>query len=171
MGQPSLLDQLSEEALSEVTRAVRIVTAAADVGIERRPVRLAEPLKCNRGLIGEHITRADHHAPVGRGENGMALEFAWELAIGTGHCRKVPELRSGVEAQRRAIKSVGQSCSTAVSAASSRTVSVRGRCGWRDATRTRRRGRRRYDCTFNRTGHKARVDSHDTLLRNRGTAW
>src|SRR5881392_779928 len=25
--------------------------------------------------------------------------------------------------------------------------------------------------TFNRTGHKARLDSHDTLLRNRGTAW
>ena len=44
-----------------------------------------------------------------------------------------------------AIKSVGQTCSAAVSAASSRTVSLRGRCGWRDATRTRRRGRLRYD--------------------------
>src|SRR5947207_9934293 len=79
MGQPSLLDQLGEEALGEVTRAVRIVTAATHVGIERRPVLLAEPLECNRSLVGEHITRADHHAPVGRGENGLATKFGWEL--------------------------------------------------------------------------------------------
>src|SRR5438034_66337 len=37
-------------------------------------------------------------------------------------------------AVRGPIETIGQTCSAAVLASSSRTVSVRGRCGWRDAT-------------------------------------
>jgi len=50
-------------------------------------------------LLGEHITGADDHAPVGGGENGMALRVGWELGIRVGHACKVPELSPGVEAQ------------------------------------------------------------------------
>src|SRR5437016_4096364 len=54
------------------------------------------------------------------------------------------------ESTRVAVNSVDQACSAAVTAASSRRVSVRGRCWRPDATLSRRRGRLHLEWTFQR---------------------
>ena len=58
-----------EEGLGQIFRVLLRVTAAADVGVERKPVGAAQFLQRAVGLRCGTFTRREHDRPVRRGED------------------------------------------------------------------------------------------------------